>query len=428
MQRRYLFLQGPHGPFFGQLAKQLASLGAEVTRVGFTAGDRLFWPRRLPYRAYGGDLAAWPETLGCILADTRTTDLVLYGDTRAVHSAAIAAAKARGLTLHVFEEGYLRPYWITYERGGANGNSRLMEITDAEISAALGDDLPPLSNPPAHWGAMRAHIFYGALYHLWVLFFNRPYRALGPRRDLTVAREARLYVWLLVMMVPHWLGRLWATRQVLRSGAPFHLVLLQLAHDASFRDHGPFADMGAFLEVVIAGFAKGAPAHHLLVFKAHPLEDGRFPLQREIARLARHHGVVGRVRFVRGGKLARLLDAARSAVTVNSTAAHQALWRGLPVKAFGRAIYSGRSFTSDQPLPEFFAEPATGDNAAYRRFRHYLLSTSQVPGSYYSSAGRRELKRRIIDLIHSETDAYAQIERGKLATGRRLFVIRPTQR
>ena len=30
--------------------------------------------------------------------------------------------------LHVFEEGYLRPYWITYERGGSNGNSALMGI------------------------------------------------------------------------------------------------------------------------------------------------------------------------------------------------------------------------------------------------------------------------------------------------------------
>ena len=42
-----------------------------------------------------------------------------------------------------------------------------------------------------------------------------------------------------------------------------------------------------FLDVVIEGFATGAARHHHLVFKAHPLEDGRVPLRREIRRLAR---------------------------------------------------------------------------------------------------------------------------------------------
>ena len=28
---------------------------------------------------------------------------------------AIALARARGITVHVFEEGYLRPYWVTYD-------------------------------------------------------------------------------------------------------------------------------------------------------------------------------------------------------------------------------------------------------------------------------------------------------------------------
>ena len=49
--------------------------------------------------------------------------------------------------------------------------------------------------------------------------------------------------------------------------------------------------MTEFLAVVIDGFAKGAPPHHHLVFKAHPLEDGRVPVAREIRRLAALHGV-----------------------------------------------------------------------------------------------------------------------------------------
>jgi len=427
MARRFLFLQGPHGPFFGGLARHLALHGAAVERVGFTAGDRLFWPRALPYRAFTQDRAAWPKAFEAILSETDATDLVLYGDTRAIHAEALRHAKARGLRCHVFEEGYLRPYWITYERDGSNGNSPLMTIGEAEIAAAIAPDAPEPRNPPGHWGDMRAHIFYGALYHFWVLAFNRRYRALVPHREISVAREAWLYARLLLLMVPHWLERQWETRAVLRAGMPYHLVLLQLAHDANFRDHGPFPDMGAFLAEVVAGFAKGAPSHHHLVFKAHPLEDGRFPMRREISRLARAFGIEQRVHFVRGGKLARLLDHAATAITVNSTAAHQALWRRLPVKAFGRAIYRGRGFTSDQPLCAFFANPDVPDHAAYSAFRKYLLGTSQVPGSFYTQAGRQQALRRIIDLIHSETDPYAQIKRGKMETGRRLFAIPNTR-
>ena len=430
MKRRYLFLQGPHGPFFGQLARRLARSGAKVTRVGFNAGDRAFWPRALPYRAFCGDLADWPRAIAGHLEDTDATDLVLYGDSRAIHAEAIRAARARGLRLHIFEEGYLRPYWITYERGGANGNSRLMDITADQIDATLGPCATTGSRPgaPAHWGHMRGHIFYGALYHFCVLCFNRRYRRLAPHRGVPVAREAWLYVKLVALMLPLWLGRVLATRRVLRSGHPLHVVLLQLAHDTSFRDHGPFDTMRDFLDTVISGFAKGAPGHHHLVFKTHPLEDGRVPLRSDIKALARAHGIAGRVRILRGGKLARLLDAAQSVVTVNSTAAHQALWRGLPVKAFGRAIYGGRGFTSDQPLATFFAQPEPGDMARYLRFRDYLLATSQVPGSYYAHSGRLRLQRRIIDLMLSETDPYATAERGKLETGQQLFAVPNTPR
>ena len=42
-KRVFLFLQGPHGPFFNRLGKMLRLTGADVWRVGFNAGDRAFW-------------------------------------------------------------------------------------------------------------------------------------------------------------------------------------------------------------------------------------------------------------------------------------------------------------------------------------------------------------------------------------------------
>ncbi|MDT8327681.1 MAG: hypothetical protein RQ750_09910, partial [Roseovarius sp.] len=41
--RAFLFLQGPHGPFFQKLGQMLRRANAEVWRVGFNAGDQAFW-------------------------------------------------------------------------------------------------------------------------------------------------------------------------------------------------------------------------------------------------------------------------------------------------------------------------------------------------------------------------------------------------
>ncbi len=128
--------------------------------------------------------------------------------------------------------------------------------------------------------------------------------------------------------------------------------------------------------------------------------------------------------YVRGGKLARLLDHARSAVTVNSTAAQQVLWRGLPLKVFGQAVYGKPEFVSDQNLPEFFAQPNRPDSRAYRDYRHFLLETSQITGGYYSSRGRRRLLRQVVDMMLAPDDAYEALIRGTAAPRPHLLVVK----
>ena len=421
--RSFLFLQGPHGPFFHQLGALLRAAGCATWRAGFNAGDEAFWRHRESYLPCRAGAAAWPACCAELMAEKGVTDLVLYGDSRPLHAAAVAEAVQRGVTVHVFEEGYLRPWWVTYERGGANGNSRLMELSVAEMRRALAQCDLSVPDAPAHWGDMRQHVFYGAAYHGLVLLRNGRYRAYRPHRDRGVAAEFGLYLRRLLLMPAHAAGRAAATRRVRNGGFPYHLCLLQLAHDSSFTAHGPFASMAAFLETVIAGFAAGAPRHHHLVFKAHPLEDGRTPLRADLARLARAHGVAGRVHFIRGGKLAALLDHASSAVTVNSTAAQQALWRGLPVKAFGRAVYAKPEFVSPQTPEAFFAAPRRPDTRAYRDFRTFLLETSQIAGGFYSARGRRQLLRQVVDMMLAPHDPYEALARGTAAPRRLLRAV-----
>ncbi|WP_289151101.1 capsular biosynthesis protein [uncultured Salipiger sp.] len=421
--RVFLFLQGPHGPFFHRLGAMLHKAGAEVWRVGFNAGDRAFWFDARSYIPFTGTPDSWPETLETLLTGKGVTDIVLYGDTRRIHAEAVTAAKARGLTVHVFEEGYMRPYWVTYERDGANGHSRLMRMGIDEMRAALEQSDMEAPLPPGHWGDMRQHVFYGALYHWFVMFRNGDYRNFRPHRQQTVAQEFQLYAKLLLLMPLHRAERLAVTRRIRRGGFPYHLVLLQLEHDSSFREHSPFASMTEFVEMVIEGFAKGAPTHHHLVFKAHPLEDGRAPVRRTIREAARRLGISERVHFAPGGKLAALLNDARSAVTVNSTAGQQVLWRGIPLRVFGAAVYAKPEFVSDQPLQAFFAQPSRPDNKAYRDYRRYLLETSQISGGFYSSRGRRQLLRLVVDMMLAADDPYDALRHGTAAPRQQLRLV-----
>jgi capsular polysaccharide export protein len=411
-RRVFLMLQGPHGPFFDRLGDILRQAGCRVWRCAFNAGDAFFWSDSAHLIRHVEGLEGWPDHLRQIVDSKGVTDIVLYGDIRPIHATARQFAAARGLRLHVFEEGYLRPYWITYEREGSNGNSVLGRITAAQMRASLQDPAAEIRRPPASWGDMRQHKFYGAFYHFLVLLANRRYAAYRGHRDIPVRDEFWLNLRRLLLTPALTLKRNLLWRRIRLSGQPYSLFLLQLEHDSSFRGHSDFVSNAEVIERVIGEFAASAPGHHHLIFKAHPLEDGRARNRLAIIAAMHRHGIAGRVHYLRGGKLADLLPFARSVVTVNSTAAQQALWRGLPVLALGRAVYCRPGLVSSQTLAGFFRHPSPPDARAYRLFRNYLLQTSQIPGGFYSRRSRSHALRLVGDLMLAPEDPYDSLARG----------------
>jgi capsular polysaccharide export protein len=187
--RVFLFLQGPHGPVFRQLAAKLTVAGAEVRRITFNPGDEAEWAGAGPLVRYLGPPAAYPEWLAHQLAIHRVTDIVLYGDSRPEHARAIEVARSRGVLCHCLEEGYLRPHCVTYERWGNNGNSPLHGISLACMAEAIGPAAPPPEGPHDGWGAHWPHLWHSALYHARLLLPSRRYGHHRSHRDLTLWRE-----------------------------------------------------------------------------------------------------------------------------------------------------------------------------------------------------------------------------------------------
>lgn len=426
--RVFLFLQGPHGPFFHDLAQALQHEGASARRVAFNAADEMEWNQIGPLDRFNDDEARFAEWLVQHVEAHGITDVVVYGDTRPVHRIALTVAKQRGLRTHCLEEGYIRPRWVTYEREGNNGNSPLMAISLPRMARALGATMePPDEAAPATWGDTRQHLWYSALYHFRCLLPTMRYGRLRGHRNKPLLTECAWY-WLRAAKAP-WIRARRGLQQwrLLRSDKTFHLCLLQLSFDASMQVHSDYGSTAEFVEDVIDAFAEGAGSDDYLVFKAHPFEDGRERLGRVIRDLAYDLGVGDRVIFIDGGKkLASLLDRARAAITVNSTGAQQALWRGLPVAALGRAIYKKPGLVSEQSLSGFMRHPRRPDLRSFWLFRQFLIETSQVAGSFYSRAGRRRLLQELPGLMLDAADPYEKVLENVDAQGGVEAVHRPT--
>ena len=406
-KRMFLFLQGPHGPFFSQLACALESYGHATNQIGFNQGDKIFGANKRSFIPFTLPLHAWSGFLQREFREKQITDLVIYNDTRPFHKTAIQAAHAKGINVHIFEEGYLRPYWITYERDGSNGNSKLMSLAQ---SAVVPDHLtrgPDPVHAPCHWGDMREHIFYGAVYHWCILCANRQFPNFTSHREISIRKEFRLHLKQLVFTPARIAARFWANLTLKFGTFPYHLILMQLQHDSAFQNHSPFKTNASFLELTLRSFANNAPPHHHLVIKAHPLEDGRSEIAYHLRRLGTKFGINRRIHYLPGGKFAHVLDPALSVVTVNSTAGQQALWRGIPVKTLGQAIYNHDKFISKQSLDAFFAHPKAPNLQAYKAFRNFLLQTSQIPGGFYSKAGRQQAIAQLAKKIFHPLDPYS---------------------
>jgi len=394
----FLFLQGIASPLFSRLADELERRGHRCLRVNFCPGDRLFW-RRPGAINYRGRYDEWPAFLREVLEMENVTDILLFSDVRPLHRLACLEALSLKLRVHVFEEGYLLPYCLTLDLGGANANSSLPKSTDAFLAQTASGPVPqrvaPVSISMLRRAAWDVANNAANLVFPWLHPHYRSHRPYHPLRELGgwSRRIFRRYA----------LGERHRHRQLLNrflaGGAPFFLVPLQLDSDAQVVKHSDFRDIGEFLEVVFESFARCAPADTHLVIKCHPLDNDLVPRGRQAARLAAEHGIEERVVFVDGGHLPTLLGKARGLVTINSTVGTSAFDHGCPVKALGRAIYNIPGLAAENSLDDFWSSPVAPDPRVHRAFCQVLFDHCLVRGSFYSAEGIALAVPALADLL-----------------------------
>ena len=378
--RVFLFLQGPHGSFFPRLGAALTAGGARVRRINLNGGDRATWPGGDAFR---GTTRAWPGHVARYMARHGVTDLIVFGDGRPMHAAAIVEAARAGVRVHVFEEGYIRPDWITLEREGVNGHSLLPR--DPAWYRAEGATLPPVrEHPPIPsfaTGRGWAAFFYYAEVVLqnWRFPFHRSHRDRDPvwegitylRRFRRHDEEARR-----------------VSKDIRRmSERTFFLFPLQLNSDYQIRIHSPFGSMYRAIDVVLESFARAAPQNISLVIKEHPLDSGLNGWRTVIEARATALGIADRIVFLEQGDLLEIVEASIGMVVVNSTSGTLALARGKPVKALGDPVYHIAGLTDPQPLDAFWSAPQPPAAGLYDAFCRVLADRCLIHGAFLSNAG-----------------------------------------
>lgn len=376
--RNILLLQGPVGPFFDHLARFLVEQGRSVSKINLNAGDAWFY-RQPAAIDYCEQPDHWPHFVDHVLVERKIDAVVLFGDCRPYHRSAILRARMKSVPVFVFEEGYIRPNFVTFEPGGVNAHSVV------PCSEAVFRIVPLQEKVKKRRAPFSRMARYAFMYYLAGRIGRRHYPNYRHHKPFDLYPEG-LY-WLrsgVRKILYRFTERAIGTRLAGELAGKFFLVPLQVFNDSQIRSHSDFRSVRAMIGTVLDSFAREAPPDVHLVFKHHPMDRGHRHYGRQIAQAATAAGIGERVHYVHDPHLPTLLKNARGAVLVNSTTGVSAMFHGTPVKVLGRCLYDLPGLTHQEDLASFWHNPKGPDPDLYERFRNYLIWMTQVIGSFYS--------------------------------------------
>jgi capsular polysaccharide export protein len=403
----FLILQAPPGPFAPELRDALAARGCEVHRINLCLGDAVQWGWR-PAVSYRGPHGEWRGYLAEYIRRHGITDVLYYGDRLPYHRVAVDVVRQLGIRGTVMEFGYLRPDWITLERGGMSGLSHFPLDPAAIKSAAARLPRRQLSERYAH--AFGVEAFREVFHHL-TTFFGTPFY---PRYKADSYYNPLLNY---LSYIPRLLasgrrGKRAAvrTRNWLQMKRRYALVPLQMQNDYQLRASSPFRHQREAIQLVLESLQRAAPPDYHVMFKIHPLDNGWERWARVVGEIATDLGIPRRVSTIDGGHLPTLLDHCSRVILINSTVGMHAIQRLRPTKVLGLAMFDIPGLTHQGSLDDFWSSPELPDPELRDCFIRLLAATIQIQGSFYNPEGRAraidEIATRLIDGTVNEPGGY----------------------
>lgn len=382
--KKVLLLQGPMGNFFLRFSNWLQQQHIDCLKVNFNGGDWFFSKKNKQCYNYTDTLENFDSWLDVFINEHDIDAIVCFGDCRFYHKVAKQVSLRCDVKFFAFEEGYIRPDFITFEQNGVNFFSN---FSDVFIAGHL--DRSNVKNIHVNKVDNRfSSIVYSAiLYYFFWTILGFKYPNYQHHRQITPILE--LYYWSrssLRRVKNYIFEKRYFKRFLLKHSKTYFIFALQVHNDSQIHTHSDLKCVELYIEKVIASFAQYAEKDHQLVLKHHPMDRGYRNYSKLIARCALKYKVDGRLHYFCDIHFPSLLKHSLGMVTVNSTTGLQALHHNIPVKALGYAIYNLPGLTNQYPLQQFWKRPGMVDAQYFTNFKVRLIEYSQLNGSFYGTS------------------------------------------
>ncbi len=378
--KNILFLQGPMGNFFKKLDNLFSQNGARTYKIGFNAGDSLF-SNHTNYIPYRDTRENYSEYIEKFLKEKKIDKIFLFGDCRFYQSISIKIAMSLDIEVFVFEEGYIRPNYITMEKYGVNDYSHISRDKEFYKNIKLDNSKKVQDVGYSQFKMVTSSTLY---YLVANLIDYKHYPNYIHHRDFSAFKE---FFYGARSVVRKFIYR-YEERKYLHlikkdlSGKYF-FVPLQTYNDFQILEHSTYKSVEKFIIDVLESFAENCKKNYI-VFKHHPVDRGRKNYREFILDQASILGIEDRVIVLYDTYLPTILQNAKGTVTINSTVGLSSLYHETPTITLGNAIYDVDGLTcKDMSLDDFWHEQKSPDMELLAKYRSFIIENTQLNGSFY---------------------------------------------
>ncbi|WP_068089325.1 hypothetical protein [Polycladidibacter stylochi] len=398
-----LLLQGPVGPFFKSLHKQLNANGFSVKRICFHDADRLFARKEDTYN-FSGTEDDWSVWLREEFVKNSPSVIVMFGSSRPAHAVARMLAEEYGVPVVSLEEGYLRTGYITCEVGGNNQFSPLKKWRS--VSRRVKSRKPV----DAKW-AYSAMCLFGMIYYLYRDFTKKSIEVELYHR-VTYGVVAESIAWPAVF-IRKFRGKIRDKSTIVKilNGdiGEYLLIPMQTPTDSQLVKASRGWSNEMLVEEAIRALSSDL-TDLKLVFKTHPLDRDACKLAEFIRQVSLRQGVAERVIVIESGKIGELTSKSSGMIVINSTSAFSALHHRVPVLVFGDAIYRHDAVVTlggdGEDIDTFMKGRASRSARDIDTFISTVKSFSLLPGDFYSPMVMRCTAENVVKRISSVIKTY----------------------
>lgn len=387
---RPLLLQGPIGGFFKHLMKEFKECGATPFKINFNGGDQ-YDMRGLEENVinYTEPMIKFGEFFRSFVIKNKIDGVVLFGDCRQLHQIAIEIANEMNIQVFVFEEGYVRPNYITLELKGVNANSPLMGNIEEDIrnykfnTKNEEEQLKVLQSK--HFHSIKDMASKAIKYWFFMEFKKNQFKYYKHHKDENIYKS--LWYW----------GKAYFNKKIYKKKESwiedyvkkelhkkYFLVALQVYNDSQIQNHSKFKNNKKFIYETMVSFKKNANEADFLIIKQHPLDVAYHNYDKFIKNLSKLLGLENRIFYVHDLHLPTLIKNSKGLITINSTTGLSALYHKTPVITLGKSLYNIKGLCFQYGLDKFWKAKSQVNFNTFKKFRSFLINKTQIVGSFYN--------------------------------------------